>query len=291
MFKYFKYLLLFVELIAIFLLLRFNFYPDKFATKQNFPTEISPPQFEPSNYFGDLLKSLKIAKDNPTEKLISKILAPTFKKTYSIAIYGDSMVETMGENLEYLDKSMKKYYPRFDFKFYNYGIGGDNIDKGLSRLNEEFHRNTRNYPALSQLHPDVLIIGSFSYNPFVPHDKDKHARLLAELANRGRLVSNKTYILKEIAPLETGFGKGPRGVNWPEDSVKVHVGYILDQLANVSDVTNYLNVGLIDVYSVSIIPGSRFGKPLYVNKDDGIHPSVEGIILTADKIASTISLP
>lgn len=45
------------------------------------------------------------------------------KSTYTIAIIGDSMADTMGESMEYLQESLKARYPQTNFNLYNYGIG------------------------------------------------------------------------------------------------------------------------------------------------------------------------
>jgi len=76
------------------------------------------------------------------------------------------MIDTMGENLDYMQKSLGAKYPGTTFKLYNYGIGSQNIEQGLARLNSSFSYQTRNYPPLSKISADVLILGSFAYNPF-----------------------------------------------------------------------------------------------------------------------------
>ena len=57
--------------------------------------------------------------------LSTPILTPIIlkKTSYSIAIFGDSMVDTMGEKLEYLQETLGKKYPQTKFDLYNYGVG------------------------------------------------------------------------------------------------------------------------------------------------------------------------
>lgn len=211
------------------------------------------------------------------------------KTSYSIAIFGDSMVDTMGEKLEYLQKKLASKYPRTEFRLYNYGIGGQNIEQGLGRFESTFVNRERNFPPIPGLIPDVLIIGTFSYNPFSTHDRNKHYTLLKELIIKARTSSSHVYLLAEIAPLKTGFGKGKNGVNMTEDIAYQHALNIIEQLDNAVNLSASENIPLINVYYESRTSGS-FGNPYYVNSDDGIHPSVAGHLLTADLIVENISL-
>lgn len=211
------------------------------------------------------------------------------KASYAIAIFGDSMVDTMGEKLEYLQKNLTNKYPRTEFHLYNYGIGGQNVEQGLGRFESSFVNRERRYPPIPALVPDVLIIGSFSYNPFSPHDRNKHYALLKELIVKAKTMSSRLYLLAEIAPLKTGFGEGKNGVNMPADIAYQQALHIIEQLDNVVNLSISENVPLINVYHQSRIVGS-FGNPYYVNKDDGIHPSIAGQIFTSELIVDKIKL-
>ncbi len=209
------------------------------------------------------------------------------KASYTIAIFGDSMVDTMGDNLEYLGKSLVNKYPLTEFKLYNYGIGGQNVEQGLGRFESTFSNKTRQYPPLPALHSDVIIIGSFAYNPFSIHDKNKHYTLLSQLVEKAKNIAPRVYVLAEIAPLKIGFGKGKNGVNWPEDMSKQQALQILEQLDNAVNVSSSQGVKLINAYHRSRIDGA-FGSTYYVNPDDGIHPSAPGHTFMAELIAETL---
>lgn len=214
---------------------------------------------------------------------------PFAGKNYSIAVYGDSIVETMGEDLPYLSAALSAKYTGTTFKLYNYGIGAENAQMGLDRFGNAFVRGKRNYPSLMELKPDILIVGSFAYNPFVPHDKNKHLNIYTELINRSKSVSKKVYILAEIAPLQDGFGAGEGGVNWPENLADEHTLKIRDQLDNAMFLSNSSGVGLINAYSPSV-KSNGYGRKEYVNVHDGIHPSDDGHRFMAKIIAETIKL-
>lgn len=246
-------------------------------------------------------ESVKAAIISPIiriEPTLTPILTPTItptpfivlkKASYSIAIFGDSMVDTMGENLEYLQETLAKKYPQTKFNLYNYGIGGQNVEQGLYRFESSFVNRERQYPPLPQLSPDILIIGSFAYNPFPIHDRNRHYMLLRELVVKASNLPSRLYLLAEIAPLKSGFGKGKNGVNMPEHVAFEHAGHIIEQLDDVINLSNAENISLINVYYESREDGS-YGNPYFVNKDDGIHPSVAGHYFTAESIVEKIKL-
>lgn len=216
---------------------------------------------------------------------LSSILYPQpSKSSYSIAIIGDSMVDTMGERLEYLEHALKKKYPNTNFTLYNYGKGAENVQMGLNRFGSELHYQDRNYPLLTSLKPDILIVGSFAYNPFSPYDRDRHWLTLTKLVQSAQLVSSQIYLLAEISPLRSDFGKGPNGVNWDENTAYVHSGHIIEQEENAIGLAKNLNVGLIDAFTPS------HGNRSLVNPSDGIHPSVQGHEFTAEIIVNQIKL-
>lgn len=258
--------------------------------------------FLSQKYFYNQEKTTKSVKaivavpitQEPTLKPTSTpILTPTpivlGKSSYSIAIFGDSMVDTMGEKLEYLQETLAKKYPKTQFNLYNYGIGGQNVEQGLARFESAFVNRERNYPPIPALNPDILIIGSFAYNPFSTHDRNKHYSLLRDLVAKAKIAASKIYLLAEIAPLKTGFGKGKNGVNWPENLAFEHATHIAEQLDDVINLSKAENIPLINAYYESRIDGS-YGDPYFVNIDDGIHPSIAGHYFTAESIVEHMEL-
>lgn len=200
------------------------------------------------------------------------------------------MVDTMGENLEYLSAALAQKYPQTTFKLYNYGIGSQNVEDGLARFNSNFTYKDRNFPPISQLKPDVVVLSSFSYNPFFPYVRDRHWLGLTALIKKAQEAGSRFYLLCEIAPLQSGFGKGPGGVNWPEADANEQARKITEQLENCSNLSVSLNVPVIDAFHRSVISGN-YGNPAYVATHDGIHPSVAGHQLMAKLIVDTVKLP
>ncbi len=225
---------------------------------------------------------------NPSKLSVLGIFS---KPSYTIAVYGDSMVDTMGENLEYLQAALKRHYPGTTFYFYNYGIGSQNVEEGLNRFNNSFDYKTRHYPSLPSLHPDIIIVGSFAYNPFFPFDRDKHWNTLKKLVESAKSTGADVYMLSEIAPLKDGFGKGPNGVSWSEDALKIQSEHITQLLENsVYLAKDHLKVPSINTYSKTAVIEGKYGSSIYTSSNDGIHPSDAGHKLTAELIASALRL-
>lgn len=246
----------------------------------------------PAHNFGELLAyqpRLNRGQSEPKVLGEESVIVPK-KKSYVIAAIGDSMIETMGDSLDYLKAELKKKYPGTEFAMYNYGIGAEKVTGGLDRFDKPFSFAAKNYPPLPHLNPDVLIVGSYAYNPFDEYSHDGHWLALADLVTRARLITPNVYILAEIAPLEKNFGKGPGGVNWPPEIVAGHVPKIIEQMENAIGISKVLQIPLIDVYDKTRVEGSKYGKVEFVNSHDNIHPSVWGHVFTAQEITNTIHL-
>lgn len=212
------------------------------------------------------------------------------KSSYVIAAFGDSMVDTMGENLDYLQKSMKNKYPSTEFKLFNYGIGSQNVIDANKRFSDAFSYQTRKYPPIDKINPDIIIISSFAYNPLYPYDKNAYLTALKEVISTAKNTGARVYLLAEIAPLKEGFGKGSGGVNWDEQKTKEHVGYILENLDATVTLASQTKTPLINAFKKSQVDG-KYGNKIYVGTHDGIHPSIEGEVFMADLIAQTLKLP
>lgn len=293
-----KLILIFSELIIINIFIIVNVLINTSKTNPDFYVMGSRVTGQkPSIGFGEIL-AMTVPDPKPVPEVLSAMLPPTPlskpilttpKKEYVIAVYGDSMVETMGENLDYLQVALKEKYPYTKFSMYNYGIGAEKVSEGLARYANSFDRGNRHFPSIKDLKPDIIVVGSYSYNPFDQHDAMRHKNVLAELVNLAR-QSSKVYMLAEIAPVETGFGTGTGGVNWPESITKTHVQRIQEQMQSVFALGTQLTVPIVNAYDASKKPGSTFGKPEYVSSHDNVHPSILGQIFTANKIAETIVL-
>lgn len=210
------------------------------------------------------------------------------KESYTIAFYGDSMIETMGTGLPYVHRLLTEKYPENDFVLYNYGIGAENMVEGMSRFSIPHSYKDREYEPITKLKADVIVLGSYSYNPLTPFDKNESWMLLAEFINKAKSTGAKVYLLAEQAPKKEGFATGVGGVNWPPEISDPHVEKIIQGLKNAVGLAEATEVSLINVYEESKISGSEYGNPEYVAAHDGIHYSEEGQEFTAQEIVESL---
>jgi len=211
------------------------------------------------------------------------------KQSYTIALFGDSMVETMGDSGEYLKEELIKKYPNTRFAIYNYGIGSENVEEATQRLDQPYNESTKHYSPLKELSPDILLLGSFAYNPITTENPDLYWSKLAELISNVKKITQNVYLLAEIGPLYYGFGSGPGGVNWPEDKAREQSQKIKKNLENAMGLARITDTNLIDAYTPSL-KKSGIVDPKYVSTHDHIHPSIEGHTFMAKIIADTLKL-
>ena len=210
------------------------------------------------------------------------------KQFYSIALIGDSMVDTMGESGDYLRLELAKKYPNVQFVIYNYGKGARNVTQGLADYHEPFTYKDRTYKSIDTVKPDIIIVGSFAYNPFSPHDRNQHWLQYTRLVQEAQKTTPHVYMLAEIAPVRSGFGLTPNGVAWDPQSAWSHTGKILEQLQNVLSLSQTLHIPVIDSYTPSLNEAGTEGKRELINSADNIHPSVVGHEFIAQKIVEKL---
>lgn len=212
----------------------------------------------------------------------------TKKAEYKIAFYGDSMIETMGGGLPYLYKELKSKYPQTSFVLYNYGIGAENMVDAISRFGLPYEYKDRSFEPVGQLRPDIIVLGSYAYNPLTPFDKNESWLLLADLISKAKATGAEVYLLAEQAPIKEGFATGIGGVNWPPEISDPHVEKILQGLDNAIGLAETTEIGLINVYEPSKAQDSKYGNPDLVAAHDGIHYSEQGQNFSAKLIAEAL---
>jgi len=198
------------------------------------------------------------------------------RSEYAIAILGDSMIDTMGKDCKYLHDALEEKYPDVNFVIFNYGKGGRTVSQGLEDFDKPFKYKDRDYPSIADADPDIIIVGSFAYNLYDPHDRDRHWVEYTRLVQKAQEVSPHVYMLAEIAPYRSGFGLGPNGIMWDPHTAWAYTGKIIEQLENVVSLSEALQVQLIDAYSASLVIGTKEGQRALIDQSDNIHPSPEG---------------
>ena len=253
---------------------------------------IPTPQSMPEVSFGQLLTYTPpqvlgaTIEEQPTPTLTPK---PTRKNVFTIAVLGDSMVDTLGPGVPHLKDRLSKLYPGIIFNILNYGVGAENIDSGISRLTNNYTYLGEAKSSLVSQHPDIVIVESFGYNPFVDpaSELDRHWLAMAKIIDvlKDSMPGVKIVIAATIAPNATIFGDGV--LNWNATEKSEKVVRVKSYLENAIKFAKSQGLPLANAYSPSLQADGN-GKPGYINPGDHIHYSDAGRELFAEKVTSTI---
>lgn len=274
--------------------------PDTVATA-------GPPKYETA--FGHLISPLpdtgQVLGDNtiitPTPSPIAPTISPTptptlvptltpsptitpqpmhaRKNAYSIALLGDSMIDTLGPGIPDLNTSLASTFPGVHFTLLNYGVGGTNVEYGLQRIANSYEYLGKQIPSLVSTHPDVVVVESFAYNPLPdPNDGiNQHWLDLAKIVDalRSNLPGVKIVIAATIAPNATVFGDGAPGINFTQQDKWQRVDVIKKYLESTVAFAQSQHLPLADAFHPSL-GSDRNGNLSYINAGDHIHTSPAG---------------
>jgi len=199
-------------------------------------------------------------------------------KTVSIALLGDSMIETL--NIDMINKSLNTYYPNSTFNITKFGSPAQTIEYGKKRLEAE----------IIPLKPDIIVIESFAYNNF-GNTEDSINRHWLELGAittiiKTKLPNTKIILAATICPNSTSFGNGSEfrfSSMEKQEKVKT-IDLYLQSTINFATSQKFI---IADAYSVSCDKSGQ-GLPELINSQDNIHPSELGKQLFADTLSQTI---
>lgn len=219
-------------------------------------------------------------------------VAITRKQSYTIALLGDSMIDTLGPDIPHLKKKLTALYPGRSFTLYNYGVGATNIDYGLERITNGYTYLGTAVPSLISRHPDIVVVESFGYNPYT-YDAgaiDRHWLQLAAVVDtlRRNIPGVRIIIASTIAPSSKKFGDGAPGLSFAADDKFRRTQVIKSYLDSTVKFAKSEHLPLADAYHASL---DRNGDGIltYINGGDHIHYSDAGRALFAAKVADAIA--
>lgn len=257
---------------------------------------IPTPTPSPEVSFGQLLDYLSPeVLGATTDPSTSSGQAPTptplahRKNSYTIAVLGDSMVDTLGPGVPHLQDRLRKLYPNVSFNILNYGVGGENIDSGVSRLTNNYTYLGNPIDSLVSKHPDIVVVESFGYNPFIDpaSELDRHWLALARIVDvlKSGVPGVKIVIASTIAPNSTLFGDG--ALNWNTEEKQQKVTRVKSYLENAIKFAKSQGLPLADAFHPSLAADGN-GKLEFINPGDHIHYSDAGRELFGRVVANTI---
>jgi len=220
-----------------------------------------------------------------------KIPQITYKRAYLIMLVGDSMVASLGPNANLVRQHLIELYPTHEFVNYNYGFGATSIETLPDRLTKETLYNGQKYQSILSQGFDLIIIESFAYNPLSQTNSGeglaKHMLILDESIKKiiKERPGSALAIMTPIAPKKPLFAKGVYDLSTEE-----RIRWANERISYIERVVDYANenkIPLINVYEKSLTPEGD-GNLKYINKDDYIHPSAEGVDFMSKVIADFI---
>ena len=214
-----------------------------------------------------------------------------YSRAYRTMLVGDSMVAALGLNAQALRLRLKELYPDHEFVNYNYGFSATSIETLQERLTKNVSYNGQDFPAILSQGFDLIIIESFAYNPLSQLAEGegitRHIQVLDESIRQIIKARPEAVIaiMVTIAPSKTLFAKGvyqllpEERAQWAEE----RTAYIRAVIAYARE----KGIPLINVYEKSLTSVGD-GNLKYINSDDYIHPSNEGVDLISKTIAEFI---
>jgi hypothetical protein len=244
-----------------------------------------PQRVYPVHGFGQILTP------TGTNPFPYKIPNLAYSRSYRIMLVGDSMIGSLGPNAQLLRQHLIEYYPDHEFVNYNYGFGATSIETLPNRLVNETEYNDQTYPSILSQGFDLIIVGSFAYNPlsqeYAGNGIAKHISFLNDSIRK--IIQTKpdsvVAIMTPIAPSKEYFAKGVYDLTSEERKL-----WAEERIAYIESVINYANekeIPLINVYAKTLSPDGD-GNLKYISKDDYIHPSPEGVDLMSKTIVEFI---
>jgi hypothetical protein len=255
----------------------------------------TPPPPKPDVSFGQIVTALP----TPTPVVLGETIVATptptpivtKKQSYTIALLGDSMIDTLGPGIPALQADLKNMYPHTNFTLLNYGEGSTNIDYGIDRITNSYTYLASQIPALTSTNPDIVVVESFAYNPFPDvSGVDRHWMALAHAVDtiHRNIPGAKIIIAATITPNSTVFGDGAAGIAFSREDKIQRTTVIKQYLDSTVKFAASQHLPLADAYHASLTANGD-GNLTYINGGDHIHYSDAGRALFAQKVADVIS--
>ena len=211
-------------------------------------------------------------------------------KIVTIAVLGDSMIDTLNKDIPQLAAALTNYFPTIKFQLLNYGFGGDHIEHGLYRLTHNYEYLGRQFPSLLSQQPDIVIVESFAYNNYGNSQAgiDRQWLALGAITTTIKKESPATKILlaSTIAPNSVVFGNGipdfhPNAYDKIEKATTIKL-----YLQNLVNFATSQKFPLADAYHPSLVQNE--GRLDLISANDHLHPSGPGGEFFANIVAKAI---
>lgn len=212
-----------------------------------------------------------------------------YGNTITIALLGDSMIDSLGD-LTFLKDALKRLYPNKVFNIINYGLGASNIEYGFYRLQNQYEYQDEIHLSLLSQKPDIIVVESFAYNNFGNNQSgiDRHWLTLGAITTKikEQLPQSKIILSATIAPNSIIFANNAPGFNLSAIEKIQKTNTINLYLKNTINFATSQGFILSDAYTPSLKKND--GNPIFISRDDGIHPNNLGVQFFSDILTQTI---
>ncbi|MFA5894541.1 MAG: SGNH/GDSL hydrolase family protein [Candidatus Shapirobacteria bacterium] len=212
-------------------------------------------------------------------------------KVTTIALLGDSMIDTLGPDVTTLHQSLTKQFPNRSFNLLNYGVGSKDIESGLSRLTQGYDYNGKHFESLVSTNPDIVVVESFAYNNFgnTQAGIDRHWLALGAITTtiKQKLPKAKIVIAATIAPNSIVYGNGIKDLHLTSLEKIEKANTTKLYLQNAINYATSQGYPLANTYQASL--SGNDGQRQYISSTDNLHPSAIGAALFSDTVVETIN--
>lgn len=221
----------------------------------------------------------------PTDIPFTTYNKPTLAKKdkYNIYLIGDSMTHAFGPRGGVFTEILSKAYPGIFFEVSNYAQANQSILLLPQRLTQQVQADKDLLlKPIIEGEPDVIIIESFGYNPLSQFGKEEGLKKQEEVLTQvmttltNRFPNTVILFLTAIAPDKKTYGL--KVTNSTPDGRWTQAEERIEYITNHRDYAREHNIPVMDAYQESL-DASGDGDTKYINPDDNIHPSAEGLAL------------
>ncbi len=230
----------------------------------------------------------------PTPSIFTTYTPKTVAKSkrYDIYLIGDSMMNAFGPRGGRFNEALSQAHPDEFFEIVNYGQAGQNIEMLPERLNQEVQAD---YDLLLQPiiegDPELIIIESYGYNPLshlgLTPGLQKQTEILRQVMTTltRKFPNTAIMFMATIAPDKNTYGMKvtQSDAAGRAQQAEERMEYIRNHIKFAQE----HNIPVINAFDESLDAQGN-GNPRYINPDDNIHPSDEGLLFMADLMKKRI---
>lgn len=213
--------------------------------------------------------------------------------SYRIALLGDAMFESWGEECPELRQELTRLYAYSQFEIENHGLAGTRSGYGLWRIANDYPKNGAIRRALSYSNPDIVIVESFAYTDSAdgPEGLTEYRDILRRIWEEIRQTTHaKTLFCVTQPPERNRFLENvPNYVNSSRalrqrmaDDVKLY----LDEARAIAEDEGWLLADVCAEVERQVAGGEPHRR--YIDQNNNCHPSRYGFAAQARVLVRTI---